>query len=455
MSTHVGDSDLLTPVLSQPPLDESKHLSEYFISSSHNTYLAKGQLYGQSTAEQYKNVLDAGARCVEIDLWDGDNDEPKVTHGWTLTSNLSLRDACQAINECIHSDDFPVIISLENHASIPQQDKAVDILKESFGDKLVSTPLEGVEVPTLAQLKGKVVVKVEYYPDSLQSLQEQVEHLQIESGSDDDEETKKLRQEKEKVRPKMSSSLSALGVIAMSVKPGNREWWNARSRITEPRNAVINVGESAMSKVCNDTRALADVRHTTKTQLVRVYPHGLRIDSRNLDPLPLWRGGAQIVALNFQVFDKGLQLNKALFANRGFILKPKHVRMGETDADTRMRKLNIRVVGASDIETKGKMFFRAKLYTMEEDVRFKTNSVAAPNPRWDEDFSWTYDESDSLAILRCKITHDIPFHRDETLATWCVRATNLADGLHLVKMDDENGDESKISVLLDVSRVDA
>jgi len=47
-------------------------MTEYFISSSHNTYLIGNQLYGHSTIDGYKVALLAGCRCVEIDVWDGE-----------------------------------------------------------------------------------------------------------------------------------------------------------------------------------------------------------------------------------------------------------------------------------------------------------------------------------------------------------------------------------------------
>lgn len=53
----------------------------------------------------------------------------------------------------------------------------------------------------------------------------------------------------------------------------------------------------------------------TERHLMRVYPAGMRIDSSNFNPVPLWACGVQLAALNYQTEGKeqSFVLNLLLF----------------------------------------------------------------------------------------------------------------------------------------------
>ncbi len=75
---------------------------------------------------------------MELDCWDGDDGEPVIYHGHTLTSKIKFKEVVQTIS--IHAfavSSYPLILSIENHCSIPQQKKMAEYMKDAFGYMLL------------------------------------------------------------------------------------------------------------------------------------------------------------------------------------------------------------------------------------------------------------------------------------------------------------------------------
>ncbi|XP_033838586.1 1-phosphatidylinositol 4,5-bisphosphate phosphodiesterase delta-1-like isoform X1 [Periophthalmus magnuspinnatus] len=408
MYLHRPETFILNPDHKDVYQDMSQPLNHYFISSSHNTYLMEDQLKGPSSTEAYVRALLKGCRCVELDCWDGSDNEPVIYHGYTLTSKILFKDVIKAIKQyAFKTSEYPVILSLENHCSVEQQQVMAYHMSSILGSALVTKPLgEGMPstFPSPEELKGKFLIKGKRL-NKLESLFKQeadTEDTDVteEEESDDEEEVQK----KKKKKLKLAKELSDMVIYCKSVHFDGFD--NARNHLSFYEMSSFKEGKA--KKLATES-ANAYIRHNVD-KLSRIYPAGSRTDSSNYNPVSLWNAGCQLVALNFQTTCEDMDVNQGKFmvnGKSGYILKPAYLRDRATDFDPitltrgewlRHKIFHVMIISAQQLPKVSKKkssivdaVVKVEIHGVPADVATKETHVIHNNgfnPSWNESFQF-------------------------------------------------------------------
>ncbi|XP_051724558.1 1-phosphatidylinositol 4,5-bisphosphate phosphodiesterase beta-2 isoform X2 [Ctenopharyngodon idella] len=428
--------------------DMTQPLPHYFVKSSHNTYLTAGQLTGVSSPEMYRQCLLAGCRCLELDCWKGKppDEEPIITHGFTMTTEILFKDVIEAIAEsAFKTSKYPVVLSFENHVdSVKQQEKMANYCRTIFGDALLVDLLDkyplkpGHPIPSPSELMGKILIKNKKSsappskPEQAKkpSVQEQVNEATDGSESNqptdpnqpspanpegndppaatddreehddhDEQDEEKMKNSDEGTAGQEVTAYEEMSALVNYVQPN--KFISFENAAKKNKSFVISSfvetkGESLIAKNA------VDWVEYNKRQMSRIYPKGTRVDSSNYSPQPFWSAGCQFVALNYQTMDFPMQLNMALFefnGRTGYILKHDVLRRSDKKFDPFTDRIDTIIASTLTIKIYSGQFLSDKnvktgveveLIGLPKDPKRKYRTKWSPtpnaiNPEWNEE----------------------------------------------------------------------
>lgn len=536
-----------TPIVETPKeITLDRPMNEYFISSSHNTYLLGRQVVGHSSIEGYISALVGGCRCVEVDCWDGNDGQPMVLHGRSMTTSISFQEVMTTIKRyAFVKSKYPLWISLEVHTNPTQQARMANIMKETFGDMLVTESLDPTveKLPCPSELMERILIKVKKtytredprpleitgrrrgnsltspytkpLVDNISSLPQSLPQSPLlyplysrrtaprnkvdpitegvsqerasSSGSSDEESVADVSigsKPSDKRELRTERVLGDLAVYCAGVKFRGFDTPEAKTF-----NHIFSFMESTFSKYGKPREAKKLLDRHNMRYLMRVYPDRKRISSHNFDPLIYWRRGVQMAALNWQTFDLGMQLNRAMFEggtdSTGYVLKPSELReiqhMRDGWIGKRERKtvsFSIDVISAQQLMRPSGMSTSKGFHPYIEvevfhpnDKRYKneTDSLLATdtdtplvhrtqimpengfNPRFDKRVSFKVTTKyPDLVFVRwsVKLSSDGESYNDRPpVATFMAKLANLKQGFRTIPLLNRIGEEYVFSTL--------
>eukprot|EP00117_Sycon_ciliatum_P003086 scpid20769/ scgid8028/ Inactive phospholipase C-like protein 2; Phospholipase C-epsilon-2 len=433
--------DVVNPNTREIYQDMTQPLCNYYIASSHNSYLSTSQREGVSSLAAFQRVIMKGCRYVEIDLWDGVNKEPVVRHNSCAGGPLELSSLVQMIARyAFLVSEFPLIIRVEHHCSVQQQKRAAQIFQEHLAEFLVETKsinmLQG-HLPSPVDLKGKIILVTKRLPfaysdggkaDGFVSEDDDMFELSFSASASASEKSPKNKkrplrrgstfsaemktaplsrnnswcaslaswplQDKAKERhftthgPSKPSVpiLTAFELVQLSSIIHLRTF--SETELTEPRvsRSLWSFNSHLLCEL--ETHRMSDMVQHHQTAISRAYPaFSSHDDSSNYLPTTAWSCGVQCVALNWQTICTEMDLTVGMFSDNGacgYVLKPRALTQGVSTAPNwhgvTPMELTIKIISGKSLPDPFMSDYMSE--SLDPFVKVTINGASCDNDEW-------------------------------------------------------------------------
>ncbi|KAI6351590.1 hypothetical protein MCOR25_009843 [Pyricularia grisea] len=397
--------------------------------------------------------------------------EPVVMHAhtygqrdWTLSNSIGFRDVCRTIRKTAFvKNHLPIIISLEVHADVQQQDLMVEIMQQEWGDHLLQEQIFGCDprlrLPRLEELKDKILIKVKKASvvansngtaDSLGIPLAALISGSAPPGTSSDEEASP--------KPKISPRLSKLAVYTHS-----KHFGGFSTRVAKSPSHIFSLSEGNIKRWAKEDPE--GMKSHNKSFLMRAYPDPVsRVDSGNMDPTFCWRRGVQMVAMNWQTLDGEMMINHAMFADQaGWALKPAAMRGLPDDSFgpktvellriTAFAGQNIRPVIDKTVSSFEPSISVSLCVEGQDPIKHHFPGRETSNPDWGHEgksvcFKDVANVMERFSFVKIKVEDD------GELSSWaCYRLDRLRRGYRFVELMGPRGERTEGKLLVKIEKV--
>ena len=341
--------------------NEKRPLNDYFINSTHNTYLTGDQIKSNSTSEMYGFSVLEGYRLVELDCYNGDDDNIIITHGYTFCGEINLIDILLQLKKFgFVNSDYPIILSIENHLDEHHQKIMSKLFQEILIDLYIidqnNTPNY---YPTLEQLKRKFIIKCSghriikennnkikrseiKYDDNTSYMKDvrirKINNIQMEQAMKEFIHKIHLNSKKKRIYKSRKKNINYKEEEDEIVEEESIEDLDKIRGIFGTKFHIDNIEElnyqpwemvtlksSKLIKYIDEPKSREKIIKFNINSFTKSYPESFASANYNLPKI--WISGTQVAAINIQNNnDDYTLLNKIFFMNNrnsGYVLKPK------------------------------------------------------------------------------------------------------------------------------------